>query len=96
MLLVWSDKPHRVAVSLYVRGQFELIGGAFVTDNNSFNTLFCVRSRTYKNILRLKKMVKDNYLREFNSVLMTLSCESLRSSFYFDFKKRQPFVHDCN
>ena len=26
----------KVAVSLYVRGQFELIGGALVTDNNSF------------------------------------------------------------
>ena len=30
----------RVAVSLYVRGQFELIGGALVTDNNSFKKHF--------------------------------------------------------
>ena len=37
-----------MAVSLYVRGQFELIGGAFVTDNNSFNSLLCEKQNIQK------------------------------------------------
>ena len=40
-----------MAVSLYVRGQFELIGGTLVTDNSSFKKHLKRRNKKFHNVI---------------------------------------------